>query len=244
MKKLMTAVAICAVASFSLAQSVTSANVVGYSTKATPAGFLMYSAMFTTVGGGSATGRLSQITGSFDSFDSIQFVDQDGNIPLQYQWIKAGDVPGVSANGWYDFSNPPNPVDMFLPQGLSYLIATANTNLLTNSGEVRDAAITINITATGFTCIGNATPTARHISSFTFTGLASFDSIQFVDQDGNIPTQYQWIKAGDVPGVSVNGWYDFSNPPNPVDPVINSGVGFLLATSAGATVTIPSPFAP
>jgi len=248
MKKMMTAIAACAVASLSLAAGgVTSQNVVGYSTAATPAGFLMYSAMFTAIGGGSATGKLSQITGNFDSFDNIQFIDQYGNAPVSYQWIKAGDFPGASVDGWYDFSLPVNAVDVDLPQGLSYLISTANTNKVLNSGEVRDAVISINITVGGggYTSIGNPTPTSRLLSRFTFTGLTSFDNIQFIDKDGNAPVSYQWIKAGDFPGATVDGWYDFSLPVNAVDPVINAGVGFLLSTAtAGGTVTIPSPFTP
>ena len=238
MKKLMTALAACLVAGFVVAQSVTSANVVGYVTQTGSAGFNLYAPMFTTVGSVPAEGKLSAITGNFADFDTIQFVDSDGNIPTVYQWLTVAGI-GVAADGWYD--DAMNPVDPTLPQGASYLLNVAAPSDVLNVGEVKNASVVVTA-VTGFAPIGNATPTERNLSEIAFAGgITDFDTVQFVDQDGNIPTVYQWLTVGGV-GVGADGWYDDSM--NPVDVSLPAGKGVLLNTASGCTLTIPSPFAP
>jgi hypothetical protein len=140
-----------------------------------------------------------------------------------------------------------NPIDVpNLPQGFSYLLATADIVQVQNSGEVKDAAVTISADA-GFASAGNGTPTDRMLSSLSFAGgIDNFDSIQFLDSNANVQNVYTWLTP-DVQNpdtaVAYATWCD--DGLNPVTGIaVPAASGFLLETAAGCTMTIPSPFAP
>jgi len=239
MKKLMTSLAVCAVAGIVSAQSVVSANVVGYNNVATVAGLNLYAPAFTTVGTNAQVGQLSAIRGAtLSDGDQIQFMDADGNIPLIYAWFTAAGQ-AVAVDGWYDGDF--NLVDATLPQGVGYFIYAQNPgSVVQNAGEVKDQSVTTTI-PTGLGAAGNATPTARTLSRLVLGGNATDgDQIQFVDADGNVPQIYAWFTAAGQ-AVAVDGWYDGDF--NLVDGPIAASQGVLIYAQNGCTLTVPSPFA-
>ena len=235
MKKLVTAFAACALAGLVNAQ-VESVNIVGYQTVSAPAGFSLYTPTFVTVGCQTPEIDLASITGNFGDFDTIQFIDADGNVTAIYQWLTTAGF-GVAEDGWYDGEFQPVVLPN-LTQGMSYLLSTASPVGVLNAGEVNTAPVQITVGA-GFSSVGNSSPTDRLLSEFTFAGgISDFDTIQFLDTDGNVETIYQWLTAAGF-GVAEDGWYDGAFAP--VDTTVHAGQGFLLSTAGGCTITVPSP---
>ena len=237
MKKLMTTVAACTLAGAVFAQ-VESVNIVGYQTTAAPAGYSLYAPPFVSVGSATAVGSLAAITGTFADFDTIQFVDANGDVAAVYSWLTVAGM-GVPADGWYD--DAMNAVVLEnMPQGLSYLLATGAAVEVLNSGEVNQLAIPVTAAA-GFATVGNGTPTAQMLSDITFTGgITDFDTIQILDANGDVSAVYSWLTVAGM-GMPADGWYD--DAMSAVDFSVAPGQGFLLATGAGCTMTIPSPTA-
>jgi len=235
MKKLVTAFAACALAGLAFAQ-VESVNIVGYQTLTASAGFNLYTPTFVTVGSQPPVVDLASITGDFVDFDTIQFIDADGNITAIYQWLTVAGF-GVAADGWYDGDFNPVALPNLTP-GASYLLSTAATVGVLNSGEVNTSPNLITVAA-GFSAVGNSSPTDTLLSEFVFAGgISDFDTIQFLNTEGNVETIYQWLTVAGF-GVAADGWYDGDF--NAVDTTVYAGQGFLLSTAGGCTVTVPSP---
>ena len=234
MKKLMTALAMCTVASLALAQ-VQSANVVGYHTKALSAGYNLYAPVFTTIGSNKVS-NLNAIKGNFTEGDVVEFLDNTANQVAGYTWLLAADnYSGV--DGWCDAT--PVVISTNIPQGVSLLIASQNPVNIIHSGEAADVSVPVNVHS-GYVVVGNGTPTTRTLSQITFSGsITEGDVIEFLDNTANQIVGYTWLLAGDNYS-GIDGWCD--STPVVVNPTITPGEGILLATQNGCVMTIPSPF--
>jgi hypothetical protein len=223
---------LCAAGMTSLAQA---GNVVGYRKTTVPAGLSLYAPPFTTVGAGSAVGKLSAIRGDFQAGDTLQFLDSNLNKSAVYQWLTP--AQGVPSNGWYDQGQ--NPVaSTNLPQGGSFLLSTTGGVTVLSLGEVLSAPTPLSVPA-GYTLVGNGTAKARPLNDIVFGGaIALGDTIQFIGSEGTPSAVYAWLTP--VAGVPSNGWYDQDF--NPMNPTLSSGCGFILSMRNGCTLTIPSPF--
>jgi hypothetical protein len=237
MKKLVTAFAACMIAGL-VSASVESQNIVGYKTTTAPAGYSMFAPVFTTVGSATAVGSLSDIQGDFSEWDQIQFFDASGELAAVYNWVTAG-TSGQERDGWCNDSF--ELVELTdLPQGASYLLSTAAEVQILNSGEVRAEELAV-VVGAGYAGAGNGTATDRQLSEIVFAGdISEWDQIQFFDPSGEMAVVYNWVTAG-TSGQASDGWCNDSF--ELVDFPVPAGQGFLLSTSAGCSMTIPSPFA-
>jgi hypothetical protein len=199
MKKLMTALAACLVAGFVVAQSVTSANVVGYY------GIAKFDSQnawcgqaFQKVGGGNHT--LSEMFNSADLGygDTIQLFN--GSEFVAYAW---------TGTGWENAELQVVGVDIpditMAPSSGFYLTAANTVNMV---GEVSPVNATVNLSA-GYTLVTAPFPVAFNVDDMDFSALAYGDAVQVWDAVNLVFVAYVW---------NGTGWEDASL--NPVTGVI------------------------
>ncbi|MEI7673202.1 MAG: hypothetical protein WCK00_13905 [Deltaproteobacteria bacterium] len=247
MKKLMTALAVCAAASISLAASgVTSANVVGYTT--TPLTNAQYTALgwqFTVVGSGSLLVPIASLTNYPNpTVSTLGFSAADGirkwrPLTSDYQnyyrrsasiWAKAGETTNTT-----DTISAGEMV-MFIKRG-------TQPSSLMEIGEVSKNDIAISTPKGQYTAMCNPFPTAIPIASITnypnptvsTLGFSAADGIRkWVPQTSGYQNYYRrsssiWAKAGETT--------------NTTD-VIAANEGFMFikrGTTDGVQVTFTSP---
>lgn len=213
-------------------------KIVGYQTKDLVAGFNMITPSFTDVSASNYNIQDIKLSGegiTAAGTESIQIVDNDGNISNSYFWYTM-DAMGM-ADGWYDENF--EIVDVKLTPGQSFLLYTEGVGCVTVSGQVADKNIAIPAVA-GFTAAGNATPINMSIQGISLSGsgitAAGTESIQIVDADGNISASYFWYTM-DAMGMA-DGWYDENF--ELVEKDISAGEGFLLYTEGVGSLVVPS----
>jgi len=189
MKKLMTALAVCAVASLSLADgtTVTSANIVGYCAATANGVGALSGTVFEKVGGGTPTfSQLYDTSAMLDWVDNVAvFNPADGTFPTYY-WGAGG------IEGQFDTIGDPA---MPLGFGLLTSLTPAKVN---QAGQVHD--ITTPYThhlAAGASIVSSAWPVPFNLSKFDWSGLAPYsDNIGiFNAADGTFAT-YTWDGTG------------------------------------------------
>jgi len=226
MKKLVTALALCAAVS-AYAQ-VESANIVGYQTINIPSGFSASATTFVTVGGDGTKCLLGEIKGNaaFEG-QSIQILSSDGAGTVI---LTASYYDGF---GWYDNDN--NEVNNTeLTKGEAFIVSTAASGAtLTFSGEVRATSFSVAVSS-GFSLLGNSLPKNLTLGDITANAAFEGQSIQLLSSDGLGSVV---LTASYYDGY---GWYDNDN--NNVDSTtINSSASFVVSTAAtGAQIIFPA----
>ena len=201
-----------ACATVSLAE-LSSANVVGYQTRQTVAGFNFLAPTFTGVNSESI--NLQEVTLSGDNaleyVDTLQVLDEGGAATSTYFW---------TADGWQDENGVK--CTKTIQAGESILISTLLDGVnVTFSGEVSKKPIKITSVA-GFNFVGNGTPVSIPASSITLSGdnaLEYVDTLQILDEGGATVATYFWTSAG---------WQD-ENGANCTE-TIGAGQGVLIST--------------
>lgn len=224
MKKLVTAIATCAIAI--MVSAVESVNIVGYMNTTGTNGFTMYTPMFTSIGGGS--NMLGDITGNFvGDVDTLQMLDENLVGSAIYFWSDLG-----SGTVWTsDFVNDDSAVT--IPIGHSVVISSASA-IIQNAGEVKKTATPV-VCGTGFTTLGNPLPKAITLGDITFDGLVGdVDTLQILDENLVGTAIYFWSDLG-----SGTVWTsDFVNDDSGT--ILASGAGVVLSSQDGCTVTFPT----
>ena len=198
-----------------------SANVVGYQTKDTVAGFNFVAPTFKSVGGESVAIQDIKLEGEVTEYsDSIQILDKGGATEATYLW---------TADGWIDGTFALT--DVSLTPGQSILLDTANKVSVSMSGEVRKTSYTTE-SVSGFNFVGNTTPVEIDIQKIKLSGAYTeySDSIQILDEGGATVETYLW---------TADGWIDgtFSLATKSIE----AGLGLLIDTAnEGVTITVPS----
>ena len=224
MKKLVMTVAVLAcAASIVTAQTVTSANIVGYAKPKVLAAeaFEILVPQFTGTAGGT-------------TLDNA-FADLGENTVV-YTWTGTGYVKYTyygPVNGWYDNGFAPSG-DVVIPEGAAVWVKDGGagaTPLM--SGEVPSAASITNTVVAGFNLVANPYPVATTLDEISGAGgIAENDVI------------YVWTGTGYVKYTyygAANGWYDNGFIPSG-GVSIPVGVGFWLSSVAGGDVIFTKNF--
>ena len=211
--------AICAVASFSLAQSVTSANVVGYTAINVPVGFQMIAFNFSAIGGGTNT-LGSALSGSISDGDEL--------------WVKSGSTWTLYSyssfdGGWEDIDfNLVN--SLLVPNGTAmWYHKISGPGTITFAGEVGVSTSSIHLPV-GFTQFGSASPVAfnpNDSTHVTWSGLA--DGCEIWKKTGGTWTLYSY-SAFD------GGWEDIDF--NLVSTIVDVGQGVWFHNIGAGAVTL------
>ncbi len=231
MKKLVTAIALCAAVSAAYA-AVESSNIVGYNNTTGENGASLYSPMFIPVGGGTPT--LGDIKGNFvENSDTIQILDNTLVATTVYTWVDvtySGNPPVWSSDGGTDDSA------VVIPRGAAVIISSESATIL-NAGQVQTGTLQI-VCGTGATVLGNPTPKTITLGSISFTDLVeNSDTIQLLDNTLVATTVYTWVDvtySSNPPVWSSDGGTDDSGV------TLAPGAGFVLSSENGSTVTFPA----
>ena len=218
MKKLMTTVAVlgCAVAMVS-AQTVTSANMVGYAKKTLPAGgFQIVSPQFQ----GTAAGTTLD-----NAFSGVV----DGS--AVYIWTGTAYLPKISyfvGYGWFDAGFNPKGDTVINAGDALWLQDGGASSTPIISGEVPSASSITNTLAVGFNLIANPYPVAMLLDDIPLASLSDGDSV------------YVWSEGAYLPKISYfvgYGWFDAGFDPkgNTEIPV---GDGLWLSSAAGGDLIL------
>ena len=213
-----------------------SANVVGYTTVNSKAGFNFYAPMFKNTDGSAI--KIQDIKlgeGATSWTDNIQILDAGGATVNTYFYVTAED--GFNTDGWTeDFGTL---ADVTLQKGQSVIVDTSNANVpITYAGEVSETTTTIKSVA-GFNFVGNNVPKSINISDITLgEGATSWtDNIQILDAGGATVNTYFYVTAED--GFNTDGWTeDFGTL---ADVTLTPGQGIIVNTAnADVDITLPS----
>jgi len=215
MKKLvMTAALVCA-ASIVSAQTVTSANIVGYAKKSVGGGsFKIVAAQFLA---GQTNGMtLGEAFPNMGEGDQILFWAGTGYEIYTY----------YVGYGWYDFTVTTPSDDVLIPQGASvWLKSIAGTTTIV-AGEVPSVGSVTNTLSVGFNMISNPYPVEMTLGSIPTTSLSDGDQVLL------------WAGSGyDIYNYYVGyGWYDFTVTIPSDDVQIPVGDGCWLKSAAGGEI--------
>ena len=208
MKKL---IALTAIATCGAALAVESANIVGYNTEATRAGYNYVIPAFRTIGGDkNATSiQLLQLGDDIDSLGvSFQFLTAKRRSAHMYDWISPEDAKDYVADWpagqglWIDddtFAFPEEEVTVGVGNAVQIDMGDYDAEGLTCSGQVSDDDLSYT-TRAGYNYIGNPYPTAMDIQNIqlrpTLDSLSV--SFQFLTAKRRSAHMYDWISAGDA----------------------------------------------
>ena len=213
-----------------------SANVVGYTTVNSKAGFNFYAPMFKNTDGSAI--KIQDIKlgeGATSWTDNIQILDEVGAGVSSYYYVTTND--NFDANGWTeDFGTL---ADVTLQKGQSVIVETSNANVpITYAGEVSESTTTIKSVA-GFNFVGNNVPKSINIQDIKLgEGATSWtDNIQILNEVGAGVSSYYYVTTND--NFDANGWTeDFGTL---ADVTLAPGQGIIVETAnADVDITLPS----
>jgi hypothetical protein len=229
MKKLMTALTICAVAGFAVAADVVSENIVGFCTASMPGSeWRILGLNWNKVGGADPTldNLLAQGT-AFSLDDQFQYVEPGGATKI-YTYV----IDGLD-QGWWDVDADNWGVPT-LPTGSGgwfFTSASANIKLV---GEVPGTVGMRTFAAGAWYIISSSYPVSLEVnngSKVAWTGLAVDDQIQVIKEDGS-PAIYTYV----VDGLD-QGWWDVSADDWAVGGIAEPGKGMYLYVQNEVTMT-------
>ena len=217
MKKLITTVAVLGCAAVVTAQTVTSANMVGYAKKTLPAGgFLIASPQFQ----GTAAGTTLD-----NAFSGVV----EGS--AVYIWDGSAYLPKISyfdGYGWYDAEFNPKGDTVIGAGNAIWLQDGGVSSTPIMSGEVPSASSITNTLAVGFNLIANPYPVAMALDDIPLVSLSDGDSV------------YIWSDGAYLPKISYfvgYGWYDAEfNPKGSTQ--IPVGDGMWLSSAVGGDLVL------
>jgi hypothetical protein len=249
MKKLMTAMAICAAASYTLAAgSVTSANVVGYkgNVSAFANNFTMIGIPFSPVGGGATPiAQLFTDNTVFTAGDTLLNSDNilvwNGSSYTYYFYSSDAGSPGAWSAGTDGFEETADTI----PVGGAAWLRRRGTALssLTIAGEVIKTNVSVSANANTFTMVGNPFSAALSISSITASSLTAGDTLLNSDNilvwNGSSYVYYFYSSDAGAPGAWSAGTDGF----DVTSDSIPAGGAFWFRRRGGVTtLTLPVPY--
>jgi len=203
---------------------VVSTNIVGYTTiEGEAAGKMLLTSPFVSVQSTEQTFSLSQLTGNLRNFDTIELINSGGVVSFKaYYW--------VSDDEWYDWYTD-DPVETNLLAGVAFLLETASKFDGFFAGQVEEEDISVPLNS-GKTLVGNGSAVPLELSKFIFSGLANFNTVEFINASGVVVSKaYYWV--------SDNEWYDWDTDDPAGDWELFPGEG-MLVECGGGFVIIPS----
>ena len=220
MKKLVMTVAVLAcAASIVSAQTVTSANIVGYSKEAAAAGnFQLVAAQFNAGTAGGMT--LGEAFGEVGDQDQVLFWNGGGYTTYIY-W---------AGWGWYDITGSVLSDDVLIPEGNSVWIKDVSGGGMEViiAGEVPSASSMTNTLSTGFNAVSNPYPTELRLGDIPLVSLSDGDRA-LLWNGSSYTTYIYWVGWG---------WYDITGSILSDDVVVEVGQGFWLDSAAGGELVL------
>jgi len=252
MKKLMTALAVCAVAGFALATGggVVSANIVGYMNKTAPGTYISTGPMFISVGSTNKTWRLGDIsaTGMDPTSDNIQFLSAaDANVVLTATYVDAAHAITYSmTQGWWNLDLDTSLDNTTVASGTGFLTSFASVGItLTYAGEVLQSTNTIDLSGMNYPMIANPTPVDLVLSNITCSGMdPTSDNIQFLSPtDANVVLTATYVDAAHAITYSMTeGWWNLDLDTSLNSTPLPAGAAFLGSISSPhVSITFPNP---
>jgi len=253
MKKLVTALALCAAVS-AYAQ-VESANIVGYTTVPTLAGtYTMIGGQFEGVGGGGMP--IQSIKGSFVGGAGV--ADSDNLLVWAngaYKYYFFGNWSGVWGaeydNLWYWENDDANPTeDLLMPgQGLWFLSRSGSAGTATFAGQVKLNSTNLSVLANTYTLFSNPYPVELSINSANFTVSSAQGGAGVADSDNLLVWSngvYKYYFFGNWAGVwgaeYDNLWYWENDDANPTTDKFQVGqAAWYLRRGTATTMSFTSP---
>ena len=218
MKKLMTTVAVCALASAVFAQ-VESVNIVGYATSVAT-GYKLGIPSFVAVGGGATVMEDLIDTSLLTPFvDEVQTYDPVAGTFTSLLWDGTGWSP--------DFGT--TQVEVPVAPGKGYVMNFSADTVFAGEVVNGQSLTYTNTIAAGYSVVGSAFPTAMLTSNFNFASVltAFVDEVQTYDSVAGSYTSWQWD--------GVSGFTsDFGTTYLP-DQIAPAGEGVLFGNFGSAT---------
>jgi hypothetical protein len=260
MKKLLSALAICTVAGYAMAQEVVSQNIVGYMTIEASGTYPSHGPTFITVGDTNGEWKLGNMTanGMDPLSDNIQFLSAaDATVELTATYVDAVAAVDVFGDegmqGWWDLSFENRLDTMALSAGTGFLCSFGSGNPITlmYAGEVVQASINLDMTGLLYPMIANPVPVDLTLGDITADGMDPLsDNIQFLSTtDANVEltaTYVDAVAAIDVFGdAGMQGWWDLSFENRLDDVALPAGAAVLGSFGSGNPVMVvfPNPMA-
>lgn len=243
MKKLMTALTICAVASFATATDVTSPNIVGYTTDGVTANkYIQIAPAFVGVGNAAALGVNQLLKGNFQPGDQLMIWDVGAQaLGTFLTWGEAYDPETdltLGINAWTDENSYYSSLTLTPGTGLWLNTSGGAAVQFNQVGQVDVAPKSLTIQGDGFySIIANPYPVTVLVNSKTWTGFQPGDQLMFWDiATQALGTFLTWGEAYDPETdltLGINAWTD-ENSYYSVLP-LEIGRGFWVCkTSAGS----------
>ena len=246
MKKLMTAVAVCAVAGLALSQSVTSANIVGYKSDVSVIAnyYTMLGTPFVPVGGTpTPIGSIFTSNTSFTANETLSSADSilvwNGTTYVSYFYSSDAGTPGA----WVK-DDAFTPTTDTIPVGGAFWFNRIGSALhgLTIAGQVVTTNVSVAVKANYFTMVGNPFAAAIPISSISAPDLTANETLSSADSiliwNGTTYVSYFYSSDAGTPGAWVKD--DAFTPTADVIP--SAGAFWFNRIGAATTITLPVPY--
>ena len=226
MKKLvMTGVVLACAASIVSAQTVTSANMVGY-VKGTvlSADFEMLAPQFTAGDAGGIT--------LGDAFSGMNHLDEVlvwkvgvGGYDLYRYW-------GTPYNAWYERDDETEANDVLIPEGSSVWGSSSAGATFLMSGEVPSVGSITNTLVVGFNMVAKPYPTSMRLGDIPLVALTDQDEALVWGAGGGGYDLYRYW------GAPYFQWYERDDETEANDVIISVGQGFWLNSAVGGDLIL------
>lgn len=223
MKKLMTALTICAVAGFAVAADVVSENIVGFNTTTVAAGSQgIVGCNFEAVGGGASTFQTLNGGMTFNNGDTIWV--WDGTTPWKLYTWDSGE------GSWWDF-DADDAGDPAVDAGVGFWLICSATKDVRLAGQVPPSGTQLVMPA-GQSLISTPVPMDLDLNgaNVSWSGTSNGDTIWA--WDGTTPWKLYTWDAGEV------AWWDFAADDVATGVSVAGGNGFWLFNAAPVSMTM------
>jgi len=210
MKKLMTALTVCAVASYAIAATnVVSQNIVGYN-NSTINGWSMHSVAFDAVGGDGFIANVN-LKGAFTAGDTLQIWNGSDYDPIMFGDIYDEGLLNIIGQGWLDPENGYWPWTNTIPQGVGFWVNTQSSTPVTFVGQVPASGTVVANLVQGWNLIGVGFPIDVVLNNAVWTGVATGDVADGWDGNDYVPVSYGDIYDEALLNIIGQGWLDPNN---------------------------------
>lgn len=204
MKKLMTVLAVCAAATFSLAQ-VQSLNVVGFSS-ANVNGWALGSVAFDAIGGSSLAPN-GGLTGNFTDGDLIELWNGSTYVTVVFGEVLDDSFVDLGYKAWLDPDTGYTAWTGTVDRAAGFWLST-KTNLVTFVGQVPPSGTNSVVLAHGWSLIGPGFPINILLNDATWTGIQAGDFVESYNGSSYVTVVYGEVLDDSFVDQGYEAWLD------------------------------------
>lgn len=252
MKKLMTALAVCVVASlaFAAGSGVTSANIVGYKTVAVTPGFNMVSLNWDNVGGGgmniqNLVDKSGLKKGDSSSADQLILFDNTSKAFTAYFLYSSTASPALD-NKWIEYGQA-TPANVTVSNGRGFWLnrRSSATNTVFSGQVKQDATASYSFTP-GFNMFGNQFAADLGLNDQAWTNAkkgdsSSADQLIVFDNTTKAFTAYFLYSSTGNPALD-NKWIEYGQATPTTAKLLFGNGAWYNRRGASDTISIPKPY--